>query len=330
VGQLSFYSADAHPHAVTDLEGVLCARGQLSVFGRGATARLSIVLGDPPPPPPEEGPEDDEGALDAPVASAVLPARRLRGAAPHRRAARPAVPVIDPEELAFLDLEPEDLARLALGGPDADPDLGVAPDVDADTSFEDVDGAGGTGVSPDGTDGRGSTPDAVDGAGSGAGPTAGPTTVTALPDPVAEWRARALRCAFAVRGIDAELDRAADGRPVVRSAYRADLVALAQRWRRGAVKALPPCFELDGPRLRTWVLAAGRPRGGAYLRGLDPQAGHTHEPLLTASRRAGLTAVIGGDRAEPVIRIAGRRAHRRLAELVGDPPRSVVDGVWPG
>lgn len=313
MGQLSFYSADAHPHAVTDLEGVLCARGQLSVFGRGATARLSVVLGDPPPPPPgEDGPgeegDDEGGGADGP-ASAGLPARRLRGAAPHRRAARPAVPLIDPEELAFLDLEPEDLARLTLGG-------GPDDDVEPDPSPGDADDADGGGPEPD------PAPDVV-------GPEPGARRAIALPDPVAEWRARALRCAFAVRGIDAELDRSADGRPVVRSSYRADLVALAQRWRRGAVKALPPCFELDGPRLRTWVLTAGRPRGRAYLLGLDPQAVHTHEPLLTASRRAGLTAVIGGDRADPVVRIAGRRAHRRLAELVGDPPRSVVDGVWP-
>ena len=49
VGQMSFYSADALPRAVTDLEGVLCAGGVLTLFGRGTAARLAIVLGTPPP-----------------------------------------------------------------------------------------------------------------------------------------------------------------------------------------------------------------------------------------------------------------------------------------
>ena len=57
---MSFYSADALPRAVTDLEGVLCAGGVLTSFGRGTAARLAIVLG--APPEVTEGPDDDEGA----------------------------------------------------------------------------------------------------------------------------------------------------------------------------------------------------------------------------------------------------------------------------
>ena len=48
MGQLSFYSADARPRAVGDLEGLLCAGGQVTLFGRGTSARLTVVLGPPP------------------------------------------------------------------------------------------------------------------------------------------------------------------------------------------------------------------------------------------------------------------------------------------
>lgn len=248
MGQLSFFSADAHPRALTDLAGVLCARGQLSVFGRGTTARLSIVLGSPPAPPvdnePGNGPDVDGPADDE-----------------------------------ARDEDPDD---------DPDDDPAADPDDDPDESAH------------------------------------------REPDPVAEWRAHALCCAFRTRGVDAEVDRLDDGRPVVRSAYRADLVALARAWTRGAVKAAPPDLDLDGPLLRLWVLAAGRRHGPAYLLGLDPHAPGTHDPLLTASRRSGLGATIGGDRAEPVLRIVGRRRQARLAELVGEAPRSLIDGIWPG
>ena len=126
------------------------------------------------------------------------------------------------------------------------------------------------------------------------------------------------------------MDRLPDGRPVVRSAYRADLVPLAAAWRLpdGGV-AVPPDLELDGPRLRLWVLAAGRRRGRAYTLGLDPHARATHEPLLTACQRAGLGATLAGDEDDPVVEIVGQRRQRRLAELVGDRPRTLVEGVWP-
>ena len=129
----------------------------------------------------------------------------------------------------------------------------------------------------------------------------------------------------------ADVKRFPDGRPVVRSAYRADLVGLAAAWRRpGGALAVPPDLVLDGPRLRLWVLAAGSRRGRAYTLGLDPHARATHEPLLTACQRAGLGATLAGNEDEPVVAIVGQRRQRRLAELVGGRPRTLVDGVWPG
>lgn len=42
--QLSFFSVDARPPAVDDLGGLLCGPGQAVRFGRGGSARLSVVL----------------------------------------------------------------------------------------------------------------------------------------------------------------------------------------------------------------------------------------------------------------------------------------------
>ncbi len=144
------------------------------------------------------------------------------------------------------------------------------------------------------------------------------------------WRAHAVRCALRARGVAAELDRHPDGRPVLRSAFRGDLVALAEAWRDAREqKALPDGFDLDGPRLRLWVLAAGAQHGPAYTLGLDPDATHLHDALLTASRRAGLGATLAEVAGAPFLRIVGRRRLGRLAELVGRPPRDLADGVWP-
>jgi len=77
------------------------------------------------------------------------------------------------------------------------------------------------------------------------------------------------------------------------------------------------------------VLAAGSIDGRAYTLGLDPDAGPRHDALLTASRRAGLGASLAEVGGVPVLRIVGRRRLGRLTELVGRPPRDLVDGVWP-
>ena len=221
MGQLSFFSADAHPRALTDLEGVLCAPARLSFFGARSAARLTVPLG----------------------------------------------------------------------------------------------------------------------VGSGA----------AEPDALRAWRAHALRCAFRARGVEADVVDVPvlpgigenDGpdaggepatRPELRSAFRRDLAALARSWGpdpSGAARTLPPGFELDGPRLRLWVLAAGRREGRAYVLGLDPGVPATHGVLLAPGRPAGLAAEPDDDPEAPGLRIGRVRAKARLAELVGARPRSVHDGVWP-
>lgn len=274
---MSFYSADALPRAVTDLEGVLCAGGGMSLFGRGTAARLTIVLGSPPPEPeePEEPGEPEEGEDE--------PAAAEPGPQPPDAPPRPTPPVRTWEE-------------------------GVDEIYDDDLPVRD------DGPPPDASEPPPPTPE--------------PAPVVVGTDPMTEWRAHALCCAFRGRGVPAEVERLADGRPVVRSAFRADLLPLAQHWHTDP-KHVPDPLRLDGPRLRLWVLAAGRWTGRAYTLGLDPHAPTTHEPLLTACQRAGLGATLAGDPEDPVVKIVGRARQRRLAELVGGRPRHLHDGVWP-
>lgn len=269
---MSFYSADALPRAITDLEGVLCAGGGMSLFGRGTAARLTIVLGAPPPPPeePPEEPPDDE---PEPVPVEPTPVPEPETAEPPTRSWEEGLDEIYDDDLPVRD----DGAPTTPEPPPAPPE---------------------------------------------------PTPADVGNDPMTEWRAHALCCAFRGRGVPAEVERLPDGRPVVRSAFRADLLPLAEHWHTDP-KHVPDPLQLDGPRLRLWVLAAGRWAGRAYTLGLDPLAPTTHEPLLTACQRAGLGATLAGDSGDPVVRIVGRARQRRLAELVGDRPRHLHDGVWP-
>jgi hypothetical protein len=145
-----------------------------------------------------------------------------------------------------------------------------------------------------------------------------------------QWRAAALAAECALRGVLAELAASDSGLPLVRTAFRADLVELASAWTRGAVKAVPASVELDGPILRLWAQTTGRRDGRGYLLGLDPRAPDTHEPLVAALATAGLSPVLHGERAgSPAVRITGRRRLCRLAELVGAPPPAAPPDAWP-
>jgi hypothetical protein len=145
-----------------------------------------------------------------------------------------------------------------------------------------------------------------------------------------EWRLRSLVAACAQRGVATEVGRSDDGRPSLRTAFRADLAPLAAQWLCGAVKSVPERFVPDGQALRMWVLASGLPVPGGYLFGLDPRAPQTHEPLGAALARTGLPVRLVGPRAGgPALRLTGRRRIERLAELVGPIPDGAIERTWP-
>jgi len=121
------------------------------------------------------------------------------------------------------------------------------------------------------------------------------------------WRARALVRALAECGIDATRTVTEDGVPGLRTAFRADLTALAAEWTKEGEKFAPSDLTLGGGALRLWVLAAGDWLGGGYVLGLDKAAPDTYD----------------------TVRVSGRRRLRRLAELVGETPPAVAETHWP-
>lgn len=144
------------------------------------------------------------------------------------------------------------------------------------------------------------------------------------------WRQQALAGTFAERGVQAELTESEEGHLLVRTAFRNDLIPLADSWTEGAVKAVPRGLALDGAFLRVWATAFGRWVDSGYLLGLDEQAPETHEPLVLACTRIGLQVGLLGIRGGgPGLRLSGRRRIGRLVELVGDPPTTEAVEHWP-
>jgi hypothetical protein len=151
------------------------------------------------------------------------------------------------------------------------------------------------------------------------------------------WRALALASAFAERGVDVVVTSAEDGRYQLRTAFRADLVELAASWstsRTGDTnaggKSVPARFTLDGVTLRLWALAAGCWSESGYLLGLDPANPRTHQPLVIALVRAGVSAALLPDHeGGPALRVYGARRSARLVELVGAVPQGVPGHDWP-
>ncbi|OLF07772.1 hypothetical protein BLA60_25955 [Actinophytocola xinjiangensis] len=144
------------------------------------------------------------------------------------------------------------------------------------------------------------------------------------------WRGRALVRALADRGVEASLYTCPEGL-LVRTAFRADLSALAAAWSSGEDgKTAPDGLTLGGGALRLWVLAAGDWTDGGYRLALDPLAPATHERLALVVAGAGLPATLHSGRDEgPGLRISGRRRLARLAELVGRPPLEAAEPTWP-
>jgi hypothetical protein len=144
-----------------------------------------------------------------------------------------------------------------------------------------------------------------------------------------QWRAQVLAAEFRRRGADAQLASSEGGHPLVRTAFRVDLISLATAWNRGAVKAVPAGFRLDGAKLRMWALAAGTPVERGYLLALDPRDPDSHTRLVAALGALGLPCpVVGPGAGGPALRVRGRRRLETLAELIGEPPPG-AEAAWP-
>jgi hypothetical protein len=144
------------------------------------------------------------------------------------------------------------------------------------------------------------------------------------------WRRDALAAAFTERGVEPELGVSGQERPLVRTAFRTDLIGMAGAWTCGTAKVVPVGLALDGAALRLWTLAAGRWVDNGYLLGLDPEAPETHEPLVQAMIRIGLPPGSPGVRGGgPGLRLTGRRRIGRLVELVGRAPAVAAEPHWP-
>lgn len=144
------------------------------------------------------------------------------------------------------------------------------------------------------------------------------------------WRARLVVRALAERGIDGTHTITEEGGHGVRTAYRADLLPLAEEWTKEGEKFAPNGLTLDGGALRLWVLAAGTWVAGSYHLGVDPEAPRTYDTVRGALGAAGLPATLhAGSDEGPGLRISGRRRLGRLAELVGRPPSVTAETHWP-
>jgi hypothetical protein len=146
----------------------------------------------------------------------------------------------------------------------------------------------------------------------------------------AEWRAEALLLAFAERGLGGTRVTTVEGHGAVRTDFCVELLPIARSWARGAVKAPPLGFVLDGPRLRLWTIAAGRSDDHGYVLPLGEADLRSWEAVGAALAVAGLASVLIGPRAGgPAYRVTGRKRLVRLSELVGDPPPGAARRDWP-
>jgi hypothetical protein len=145
-----------------------------------------------------------------------------------------------------------------------------------------------------------------------------------------DWRTDALLVAYADRGLHGERAAAIEGQLSVRTPFSRQLLPVAQRWARGAMKAIPPRWLLDGPRLRMWAISAGQRDAHGYLLRLAPSDPGVWEQAGAALAAAGLAATFLGPRGGgPGYRIVGRRRLARLREYVGDPPSGAATPDWP-
>ncbi|MDQ1695383.1 MAG: hypothetical protein QOJ03_736 [Frankiaceae bacterium] len=160
----------------------------------------------------------------------------------------------------------------------------------------------------------------------------GTARISVVVDP--GWRVEALVAELAAVGIEAEVGdpEAADASAglAVGTPWLAELRAVADAWTRGAVKAPPPGWAIDGARLRWWCVAAGSAAPTMYTLALGANDEPAWPAVGAALAAAGIPGLLVGPRADgPAYRIVGQRRLNRLRELVGDPPAGTPVGAWP-
>jgi hypothetical protein len=145
----------------------------------------------------------------------------------------------------------------------------------------------------------------------------------------APWRVHVLAAELRTRGLGMQWEPSSvEGHFGVRTSYSGVLAPLSALWLRGAVKAPPAGFALDGVCLRLWFTAAGAiaAESPALLLRMGANDEQCWTPAVRALAGLGLPAeAVKG----PALRISGRRRLRRFAELIGEPLSSVPTGAWP-
>ncbi|MDQ6649242.1 MAG: hypothetical protein M3Z02_03905 [Actinomycetota bacterium] len=146
-----------------------------------------------------------------------------------------------------------------------------------------------------------------------------------------QWRVDAVLTGLEELGLVGQTTPTSGGEGLaVGTGFTAELLPLAQRWVRGAVKSPPAGFALDGPRLRWWCIAAGRHDAVGYVLGLGTGDELVWPATGAALAALGVPAAFIGPRAHgPAYRVVGARRLVRLRELVGDPPEQSPAGSWP-
>jgi len=147
----------------------------------------------------------------------------------------------------------------------------------------------------------------------------------------APWRVDAVLSAYVERGLRGEAAPTdEEGVTSVRTPFSRILRPVGERWVRGAVKAVPPRFVLEGSRLRMWAIGAGRHDDHGYRLRLSPHDPDTWEAAGAALAAVGLAGTFVGPRAGgPAYRITGRRRMTRLGEYVGERPAAAPPEDWP-
>jgi hypothetical protein len=143
----------------------------------------------------------------------------------------------------------------------------------------------------------------------------------------APWRVHALAAELRLRALGMQWEPSTvEGHYGVRTSYTGTLAPLSALWLRGAAKAPPAGFLLDGLRLRLWFTGAGTVNedGTEILLRLGPSDEHCWKPAARALDALGLPA----ESTRAALKISGRRRLRRFAELIGEPISAVPPGAW--